>query len=492
MGTGRVAQPPLQPAGQAPLGHTALPRPPAPCPPAGLPWAACQACTVPSCGQRTDLGCSQAASCPLSPPPTPLPGAGWGLQPADTAASHSSGSWISRPHRLSPPSPCRVAPQPGNWAGLEKGTDPGSSASGSELPCGAGASPASTASSCLCARPSCGSLGLMWGVGSPHLAGPQVPQLLPAAFPLAGAVQVTLGQDHVRVSSHSLRLVLATGLQAGPWSPGVCAVRRGAGARRAGGAARSAGAHRPPLPCQMPVCSYFLKGICSNSNCPYSHVYVSRKAEVCTDFLKGYCPLGAKVSVQAGSTQHGPAAPRRLRWHGALGIGVARGHSRRPSPHLSGRGWPRRVFPTAEQRAPSCPWWPATPDPTRACVDSGAHRMGLPGTPRGQLLTYPGACCHLVPSTCEWPPCLRGLHLDWGAPGDVEDTDPAPQMPGALGLGPGQGEETCLRRASRRPTKCHTVITGSPTAALPVHHLLPPPRAGDLRSWQVAWRDTGR
>lgn len=45
---------------------------------------------------------------------------------------------------------------------------------------------------------------------------------------------------------------------------------------------------------KMPVCSYFLKGICSNSNCPYSHVYVSRKAEVCGDFLKGYCPLGAK------------------------------------------------------------------------------------------------------------------------------------------------------------------------------------------------------
>ncbi|KAM8786619.1 zinc finger CCCH domain-containing protein 3 [Rhynchonycteris naso] len=45
---------------------------------------------------------------------------------------------------------------------------------------------------------------------------------------------------------------------------------------------------------KMPVCSYFLKGICSNSNCPYSHVYVSRKAEVCTDFLKGYCPLGVK------------------------------------------------------------------------------------------------------------------------------------------------------------------------------------------------------
>lgn len=59
----------------------------------------------------------------------------------------------------------------------------------------------------------------------------------------------------------------------------------------------------------MPVCSYFLKGICSNSNCPYSHVYVSRKAEVCTDFLKGYCPLGAKVSVQRAAPSTGPRRP---------------------------------------------------------------------------------------------------------------------------------------------------------------------------------------
>ncbi|XP_059971788.1 zinc finger CCCH domain-containing protein 3 isoform X2 [Mesoplodon densirostris] len=55
---------------------------------------------------------------------------------------------------------------------------------------------------------------------------------------------------------------------------------------------------------KMPVCSYFLKGICSNSNCPYSHVYVSRKAEVCTDFLKGYCPLGAKdISLHLGANE---------------------------------------------------------------------------------------------------------------------------------------------------------------------------------------------
>lgn len=50
---------------------------------------------------------------------------------------------------------------------------------------------------------------------------------------------------------------------------------------------------------QMPVCSYFLKGICNNSDCPYSHVYVSSKAEVCEDFVKGYCPEGEKVRGHA-------------------------------------------------------------------------------------------------------------------------------------------------------------------------------------------------
>ncbi|XP_013856086.1 zinc finger CCCH domain-containing protein 3 [Austrofundulus limnaeus] len=44
----------------------------------------------------------------------------------------------------------------------------------------------------------------------------------------------------------------------------------------------------------MPVCLYFLKGTCNNSDCPYSHVYVSQKAEVCEDFVKGYCPEGEK------------------------------------------------------------------------------------------------------------------------------------------------------------------------------------------------------
>lgn len=55
---------------------------------------------------------------------------------------------------------------------------------------------------------------------------------------------------------------------------------------------------------QMPVCSYFLKGICNNSDCPYSHVYVSRKAEVCQDFVKGYCPEGEKVKTQTNAQKH--------------------------------------------------------------------------------------------------------------------------------------------------------------------------------------------
>ncbi|KAL8181512.1 UNVERIFIED_CONTAM: hypothetical protein K2H54_004366 [Gekko kuhli] len=72
---------------------------------------------------------------------------------------------------------------------------------------------------------------------------------------------------------------------------------------------------RPGLRMKMPVCSYFLKGICSNSDCPYSHVYVSRKAEVCPDFLKGYCPLGEKPGgvppVAMARLSAGPAVSPR-------------------------------------------------------------------------------------------------------------------------------------------------------------------------------------
>ena len=48
---------------------------------------------------------------------------------------------------------------------------------------------------------------------------------------------------------------------------------------------------------QMPVCQFFLRGKCSNDNCPYSHVNVSKKAEVCEDFLKGFCSRGQQVCL---------------------------------------------------------------------------------------------------------------------------------------------------------------------------------------------------
>lgn len=106
---------------------------------------------------------------------------------------------------------------------------------------------------------------------------------------------------------------------------------------------------------QMPVCSYFLKGVCSNSNCPYSHVYVSRKAEVCTDFLRGYCPLGAKVR---GLGWGAPGARPTLPWGPVL---------------------------------PTC-FSPAAPGKTPPTLGSRSR------CPRGGLLTSPGASARLAAS----------------------------------------------------------------------------------------------
>ena len=46
----------------------------------------------------------------------------------------------------------------------------------------------------------------------------------------------------------------------------------------------------------MLTCAFFLRGICSRDNCPYLHVSVGRDANVCPDFLKGFCPKEEKVS----------------------------------------------------------------------------------------------------------------------------------------------------------------------------------------------------
>ena len=48
---------------------------------------------------------------------------------------------------------------------------------------------------------------------------------------------------------------------------------------------------------QMPVCSFFLRGVCARDECPYLHVSVGKNADVCPDFVKGYCPRGEQVGV---------------------------------------------------------------------------------------------------------------------------------------------------------------------------------------------------
>ena len=50
-------------------------------------------------------------------------------------------------------------------------------------------------------------------------------------------------------------------------------------------------------PEKMPVCRFFLRGVCHKDDCPYLHVNVNRDAQVCPDFLHGYCPLGDKVNA---------------------------------------------------------------------------------------------------------------------------------------------------------------------------------------------------
>ncbi|XP_074571066.1 uncharacterized protein LOC141827663 [Curcuma longa] len=43
------------------------------------------------------------------------------------------------------------------------------------------------------------------------------------------------------------------------------------------------------IPERMPDCSYFLQGLCTNTSCSYRHVNVNPNASVCEGFLKGYC-----------------------------------------------------------------------------------------------------------------------------------------------------------------------------------------------------------
>lgn len=47
----------------------------------------------------------------------------------------------------------------------------------------------------------------------------------------------------------------------------------------------------------MPTCKYFLEGLCTREDCVYLHVKISAKAEICKDFLEGYCKKAKEVSV---------------------------------------------------------------------------------------------------------------------------------------------------------------------------------------------------
>eukprot|EP01125_Pyxidicula_operculata_P002140 TRINITY_DN1207_c0_g1_i1.p1 TRINITY_DN1207_c0_g1~~TRINITY_DN1207_c0_g1_i1.p1 ORF type:complete len:183 (-),score=5.94 TRINITY_DN1207_c0_g1_i1:28-576(-) len=49
----------------------------------------------------------------------------------------------------------------------------------------------------------------------------------------------------------------------------------------------------------MPVCVFFLKGVCTNPNCMYLHAKVNSNAALCPDFQKlGYCPRGPTCKLK--------------------------------------------------------------------------------------------------------------------------------------------------------------------------------------------------
>lgn len=47
----------------------------------------------------------------------------------------------------------------------------------------------------------------------------------------------------------------------------------------------------------MPTCKYFLEGRCFRDDCQYLHVKVNPKADICKDFLDGFCQLGKDVTA---------------------------------------------------------------------------------------------------------------------------------------------------------------------------------------------------
>lgn len=78
---------------------------------------------------------------------------------------------------------------------------------------------------------------------------------------------------------------------------------------------------------KMPVCTFFEQGLCTNDNCPYSHVRVNPNADLCPDFLKGYCKAG-----KACKLRHEMVGKKRKRdGKGDDGTSQSTNHNRRSS-----------------------------------------------------------------------------------------------------------------------------------------------------------------
>ncbi|KAJ8929427.1 hypothetical protein NQ314_017876 [Rhamnusium bicolor] len=45
---------------------------------------------------------------------------------------------------------------------------------------------------------------------------------------------------------------------------------------------------------KMPACKFYLEGSCSRDDCPYLHVRISPKADICRNFLEGFCKEAAE------------------------------------------------------------------------------------------------------------------------------------------------------------------------------------------------------
>lgn len=60
---------------------------------------------------------------------------------------------------------------------------------------------------------------------------------------------------------------------------------------------------------KMPVCALFLRGACTRDDCRYRHVKVSRSAQVCEAFLKGFCADGDACRLKHELPPKKPTTP---------------------------------------------------------------------------------------------------------------------------------------------------------------------------------------